>query len=116
MSNQLQINLPVIQEEVSNQQMKVNINGEEEMNGEVKMIPLRSTQPKQSTSVFSSSKSKKRTRESFASTEKLSSKKAKKTGGKKKVSSTLKQLIKELLTDISNGDRSLKETSKSKRK
>ena len=40
---------------------------------------------------------KKRTRES--STEKSSSKKAKKSGGKK-VSSTLKQLIEELLTDI----------------
>ena len=31
MSNQLQINSPVIQEEVSNQQMDVNVNGEEEM-------------------------------------------------------------------------------------
>jgi len=32
----------------------------------------------------------------------------KKTGGKKKVSSTLKQLIEELLTDIPDGGRSLK--------
>ena len=64
--------------------MDVDVNGEEEMpkeddDGEkVETIPLRSTQPKQSTSVSSSSKSKKCTRESFASTEKLSSKKAKK--------------------------------------
>src|SRR4051794_32596942 len=48
----------------------------------------------------SSDAQKKRTRESFASTEKSSNKKAKKTGGKKKVSSTLKQLIEELLTDV----------------
>ncbi|GBB88039.1 hypothetical protein RclHR1_14590001 [Rhizophagus clarus] len=42
---------------------------------------------------------KKRTRESSASTKKSSNKKVKKTGGKK-VSSMLKKLIKELLTDI----------------
>ncbi|RIA96790.1 hypothetical protein C1645_802164 [Glomus cerebriforme] len=42
---------------------------------------------------------KKRTRESSASTEKSSSKKMKKTGGKK-VSSMLKELIEELLTDV----------------
>src|SRR2546421_9530946 len=34
MSNQLQINSPVIQEEVSNQQMDVDVNGEEEMDGD----------------------------------------------------------------------------------
>src|SRR4051812_4751180 len=56
---------------------------------------------------------KKRTRESFASTEKSSSKKAKKNGGKKKVSSTLKQLIEELLTDIPNSGRSLEEIGES---
>ncbi len=83
------------------------------MDGEVEMIPLRSTQPEQSTSVSSSSKGKKRTRESSASTEKSSSKKAKKTGGKKKVSSMLKQLIEELLTDIPDGGRSLEEIGES---
>ncbi|RIB21551.1 hypothetical protein C2G38_2176286 [Gigaspora rosea] len=51
---------------------------------------------------------KKRTRK--LSTEKSSSKKVKKTGGKK-VSSTIKQLIEELLTDIPDGGRSLEETS-----
>src|SRR3954454_15067784 len=56
---------------------------------------------------------KKRTRESFASTEKSSSKKAKKTGEKKKVSSTLKQLIEELLADIPDGGRSLEEIDES---
>src|SRR6266496_3943251 len=119
MSNQLQINSPVIQEEVSNQQMDVDVNGEEEMpeedddGEEVETIPLRSTQPEQSTSISSSSKGKKRTRESSASTDKSSSKKAKKTGGKKKVSSTLKQLIEELLTDIPDGGRSLEEIDES---
>ncbi|CAG8825143.1 20910_t:CDS:2, partial [Gigaspora margarita] len=44
------------------------------------------------------------------SIEKSSSKKVKKTGGKK-VSSTIKQLIEELLTDIPDGGRSLEETS-----
>ncbi len=87
--------------------MDVDVNGEEEMDGEVETIPLRSTQPEQSTSVSSSSKGKKRTRESSASTDKSSSKKVKKTGGKKKVSSTLRQLIEELLTDIPDGGRSL---------
>ena len=38
--------------------MDVDVNGEEEMDGEVEMIPLRSTQPEQSTSVSSSSKGK----------------------------------------------------------
>src|SRR5205823_7886301 len=57
------------------------------------------TQPEQSTSVSSSNKGKKRSRESGASTEKSSSKKAKKTSGKK-VSSMLKKLIEELLTDV----------------
>ena len=42
---------------------------------------------------------KKRTRESSTSTEKSSSKKMEKTGGKK-VSSMLKELIEELLTDV----------------
>jgi len=55
---------------------------------------------------------KKRTRELSASTEKSSSKKAKKTGGKK-VSSTIKQLIEELLTEIPDSGRSLEETSES---
>ncbi|KAF0529907.1 hypothetical protein F8M41_012522 [Gigaspora margarita] len=53
---------------------------------------------------------KKRTRELSTSIEKLSSKKAKKTGGKK-VSSMIKQLIEELINDIPNGGRSLEETS-----
>ncbi|CAG8813762.1 8411_t:CDS:2 [Gigaspora margarita] len=47
-----------------------------------------------------------------ASTEKLFSKKVKKTS-RKKVSSIIKQLIKELLIDIPDGGRSLQETSKS---
>ena len=64
--------------------MDVDVNGEEEMDGEVETIPLRSTQPEQSTSVSSSSKGKKRTRESSASTEKLSSRKAKKLVGKRR--------------------------------
>jgi len=51
---------------------------------------------------------KKRTRESPASTKKSSNKKARKTGGK-----VSKKLIEELLTDISDNDRSLKETSES---
>ena len=103
MSNQLLINSP-IQEEVSNQEMDVDVNGEEEMpeedddGEEVETIPLRSTQPEQSTSVSSSNKGKKRSRELGASTKKSSSKKVKKTGGKK-VSSTLKKLIEELLTN-----------------
>src|SRR6266496_4028669 len=118
MSNQLLINSP-IQEEVSNQEMDVDVNGEEEMpeedddGEEVETIPLRSTQPKQSTSISSSNKGKKRSRELGASTKKSSNKKVKKTGGKKKVSSTLKQLIKELLTDIPDGGRSLEEIDES---
>ena len=111
------INSP-IQEEVSNQEMDMDVNGEEEMleedddGEEVETIPLRSTQPEQSTSVSSSSKGKKRTRESSASTDKSSSKKVKKAG-EKKVSGTLKKLIEELLTDIPDGGRSLEETSES---
>ncbi|RGB43546.1 hypothetical protein C1646_802017 [Rhizophagus diaphanus] len=80
--------------------MNVDVNGEEERpeedDEEVETIPISKTNPEQSTSVSSSSKG---TRESFASTEKSSSKKAKKTG-RKKVSSILKALIKELLTDV----------------
>src|SRR6266498_3666206 len=93
--------------------MDVDVNGEEEMDGEVETIPVSKANPEQSTSVSSSSKGKKRTRESSASTEKSSSKKAKKTGGKKKVSSTLKQLIEELLTDNPDGGRSLEEINES---
>ena len=66
------------------------------MVSEVETIPLRSIQPEQSTSVFSSSKGKKRIRESFTSTKKSSSKKVKKTG-RKKVSNMLKKLIEKLL-------------------
>src|SRR5204862_7405834 len=44
MSNQFQINSPVIQEEVSNQEMDVDVNGEEEMpeedDEEVETIPV----------------------------------------------------------------------------
>jgi len=80
----------------------VGVNGEEEMseedddNEEVESISLRSTQPKQSTSIFSSSKGKKH--KDTHSMKKSSNKKAKKTG-EKKVSSMLKKLIEELLTD-----------------
>ena len=103
MSNQLLINSP-IQEEVSNQEMDVDVNGEEEMpeedddGEEVETIPVSKANPEQSTSVSSSNKGKKRSRELGASTKKSSSKKVKKTGGKK-VSSTLKKLIEELLTN-----------------
>ncbi|KAF0481467.1 hypothetical protein F8M41_023603 [Gigaspora margarita] len=51
-------------------------------------------------SLFNETTQKKRTRESPAFTEKLSSKKARKTG-RKKVSSMLKKLIEELLADTS---------------
>src|SRR4051794_37616276 len=84
--------------------MDVNVNREEmpkedDDSEEVEMIPLRSTQPEQFTSVSSSNKGKKRSRELGALTEKSSSKKAKKTS-EKKVSSMLKKLIEELLTDV----------------
>jgi len=80
---------------------------EEEMDvdDEVETNPVSKANPEQSTSVSSSSKGKKR--KDTQSMEKSSNKKAKKTGGKK-VSSTLKQLIEELLTDIPDGGRSLK--------
>ncbi len=93
--------------------MDVGVNREEEIDGKVETIFLKSTQPKQFTSVSSSSKGKKHTRESSVSTDKSFSKKVKKTDEKKKVSSTSKQLIEELLTNISNSDRSLEETSES---
>ena len=111
MSNQFQLNSPVIQEKVPNQEMDVD--GEEmDDDGREETISLRSTWPEQSTSVSSSNKGKKRSRESATSTEKSSSKKMKKTG-EKKVSSMLKKLIEKLLTDvpISTAEKNLKEAN-----